>query len=143
MANALYDSFVNNQFTDSTKFIDLDDAATVIKAALVKVASGYAFSAAHDFFDDLGANIVGTPVALASKTFSGRVFDAADVTFTAVSGAAVGAVVLYKETGGAGSPTDDALIAYIDTATGLSVTPNGGDITIAWDNGTNKIFKIV
>lgn len=38
--------------------------------------------------------------------------------------------------------TDSPLIAYIDTATGLPVTPNGGDITIAWDSGANKIFKL-
>ena len=34
------------------------------------------------------------------------------------------------------------VIAFIDTATGLPVTPNGGDITITWDNGANKIFKL-
>jgi hypothetical protein len=34
------------------------------------------------------------------------------------------------------------LIAYIDTATGLPVTPGGGDIDITWDNGSNKIFKL-
>lgn len=38
--------------------------------------------------------------------------------------------------------TESPLIAYIDTATGLPVTPNGGDITIAWDSGANKIFKL-
>jgi hypothetical protein len=38
--------------------------------------------------------------------------------------------------------TDEPLIAYIDTATGLPVTPNGGDITIAWDSGANRIFKL-
>jgi len=38
--------------------------------------------------------------------------------------------------------TESPLIAYIDTATGLAVTPNGGDITIAWDSGANKIFKL-
>ena len=34
------------------------------------------------------------------------------------------------------------VVAWIDTATGLPVTPNGGDITVSWDNGTNKIFKL-
>jgi len=34
------------------------------------------------------------------------------------------------------------LIAFIDTATNLPVTPNGGDIIVAWDNGANKIFKL-
>ncbi len=46
-------------------------------------------------------------------------------------------------TGGADvAATAQRLIAYIDTATGMPVTPNGGDITIAWDNGANKIFKL-
>jgi hypothetical protein len=31
---------------------------------------------------------------------------------------------------------------YIDAATGLPLTPNGGDVTIQWDNGANKIFKL-
>ena len=34
------------------------------------------------------------------------------------------------------------LIAYIDTATGLDVTPNGSDITITWDSGASKIFSL-
>jgi hypothetical protein len=34
------------------------------------------------------------------------------------------------------------LICIFDTATNLPVTPNGGDITIQFDNGTNKIFKL-
>jgi len=28
------------------------------------------------------------------------------------------------------------------TGSGLPVTPNGGNIIVAWDNGTNKIFKL-
>jgi len=65
--------------------------------------------------------------------------DAADVTYTAVTGDPSEAVVVYKDTGVEGT---SQLIAYIDTATGLPVTPNGGDITIQWDNGINKIFKL-
>ena len=34
------------------------------------------------------------------------------------------------------------LIAWIDTATGLPIVPNGGDIIVTWDNGNNKIFKL-
>ena len=67
------------------------------------------------------------------------VADAADTTFTSVSGDTVEAIVLYKDTGDAAT---SPLIAYIDTATGLPLTPNGGDVTITWDNGANKIFKL-
>ena len=48
-------------------------------------------------------------------------------------------LVIYRDTGVEGT---SALIAYIDAATGLPITPNGGDIIVAWDNGANKIFKL-
>jgi hypothetical protein len=38
--------------------------------------------------------------------------------------------------------TAQRLIAYIDTATGLPVTPNGQNITVSFDNGSNRIFKL-
>jgi hypothetical protein len=51
------------------------------------------------------------------------------VTFTAVSGATVEALVIYRKNSGAN--TTWRLVAYIDTSvTGLPVTPNGGDITL-------------
>jgi hypothetical protein len=28
------------------------------------------------------------------------------------------------------------------TGSGLPVVPNGGNITVTWDNGTNRIFKV-
>jgi hypothetical protein len=49
------------------------------------------------------------------------------------------ALVIYKDTGMAST---SPLIAYIDTATGLPYTPSGGNIDVAWDNGSNKIFKL-
>ena len=107
-----------------------------IKAALVDTGV-YTYSAAHDFLDDL-TGIVGTAVTLGTKTTTAGVFDAADSTFTAVTGATVEAIVIYKDTGG--SPDTSQLLAYIDSGTGLPVTPNGGDITIAWN--ASGIFGI-
>lgn len=80
-----------------------------------------------------------TSGALASKTITNGTADAADVTLTAVTGSQSEALIIYKDTG---VESTSKLIAWIDTATGLPVTPNGGDITIAWDNGTNKIFTL-
>jgi hypothetical protein len=80
-----------------------------------------------------------TSGALTGKTVTAGVADAVDVTFTAVSGATVEAIVLYADSG---TEATSRLIAYIDTATGLPLTPNGGDVTVAWDNGANKIFKL-
>lgn len=78
--------------------------------------------------------------AFVSKTVTAGVADAADLTFTAVTaGAACQALVIFKDTG---TDSTSKLIAYIDTGAGLPVTPNGGDITVSWDNGANKIYKI-
>jgi hypothetical protein len=135
MANALYD-------TGRAAFLgaDVDWLADNIKAVLVDTAAYTVNLGTHDFLDDIavGARIA-TSGNLAGKTSTAGVADANDVTFTAVSGATVEAVVLYKDTGVAAT---SQLIAYIDTATGLPVTPNGGDIVVTWDNGANKIFKL-
>jgi hypothetical protein len=56
-----------------------------------------------------------------------------------VSGASCESIVVYKDTGSAAT---SPLVAFFDTATGLPVTPNGGDIIITWDSGANKIFKL-
>ena len=93
----------------------------------------YTYSAAHQFKSSL-TGIVGTPGVLASMTFALGVVDAADLTYTAVTGASVEAIVCWIDTAGADST--DPLWLYVD---GISVTPNGGNITIQWDNGANKI----
>jgi hypothetical protein len=135
MASALYDKG-REGFLDGSIDWDTDD----IRAILVDTGA-YTFSAAHDFLDDVAAPArISVSSALGSKTVTSGVADAADVTFTAVTGASVEAIILYKHTG---TDSTSRLIAYIDTASsGLPVTPNGGDITIQWDNGANKIFKL-
>lgn len=81
----------------------------------------------------------------ASKTETLGVADADDITLTTVSGEEVEYIIIGMDGGGgfvSQSGVTDFLIACIDTATGLPCTPNGGDITIAWDAGANKIFKL-
>jgi hypothetical protein len=115
---------------------DVDLLVDTIKAALLDTGT-VAYNAAHDFYNDISAGVVGTPVTLGTKTTTGGVFDAADSTFTAVTGATVEAIVIYKDTGNVAT---SQLIAFIDTGTGLPATPNGGDITIAWN--ASGIFAI-
>lgn len=105
-----------------------------VKAVLIDTGA-YTYSAAHDFLDDVAAGArIGTSGNLASKTFTGGVFDAADITITAVTGATVEAVIVYVDTGVAST---SRLLCYID---GLSLTPNGGDVTIQWN--ASGIFSI-
>lgn len=129
MASALYPSFKELLLGG-----DIDLANDTIKAALVDTGT-YTYSSAHDFYNDI-SGVVGTPGTLASKTITGGVFDAADQVYSSVSGASVEAVVLYKDTG---NTATSPLIAYID---GISVTPNGGNITVQWDSGASKIFAL-
>jgi hypothetical protein len=142
VASALFDPG-RQGFLDGS--IDWDTAS--IKVALVR---GYTFNAAHMFVSDVtgaGGTLVQTSGALTSKTVTSGVADAADVTSTAVAaGAAIPAIIVFQSsanTGGADvATTAQRLIAYIDTATGLPVTPNGQNITVSFDNGSNRIFKL-
>jgi len=142
MANALFDPGREGFLAGE---IDWDTA--VIKVSLVR---SYTFSAAHKFVSDAttaGAVLAATSAALSSKTITSGVADAADVTFSAVAtGAACSSLLVYQSsavTGGADvASSAQRLIAYIDTASGLPVTPNGGDINLAFDNGSNRIFKL-
>jgi len=106
------------------------------------VTASYVYSAAHEFWSSANANVVGTPTALSSKstTVEDACFDAADVTFNSVTGSQVTALILYKDTGSAAT---SPLIAYIDSAaSGLPVTPNGGNITVSWQATSPYIFKL-
>jgi len=98
----------------------------------------YTYNSANEFWSSASAALVGTAATLASKTVTSGTFNADDVTFTAVSGSSVEALIIYKDTGSAAT---SPLIAYIDVAaSGLPVTPNGGDITVTFN--ASGIFSI-
>lgn len=134
MANALYDKG-REGILDGT--IDMTGDVRVCL-----VASTYAQNlATDDFMADIGAADNGRSVALASKTYTAGVFDAADAILTATAAVACEALVLFQHTG---VDATARLIAYIDTpVSGLPFTPAASQVVnIAWDNGANKIFKL-
>lgn len=135
MANALYDKgregFLDGSIdydTNNIKIMLIDEADDTIDLALDE-----------DLADRAGASRVATSGNLSSKTVTAGVADAADVTFTAVTGDVSESIDMYQDTG---VEATSRLILNIDTATGLPVTPNGGDITVTWDSGANRIFKL-
>jgi hypothetical protein len=135
MANALFDAG-REGFLDGTCDWDTND----IRMIFVDHADDTPNVSTDDNLDDILAGArVATSGAFASKTVTAGVADAADVTVTAVTGDPFESLVIYKHTG---TESTARLIAFIDTATGLPLTPNGGDITVAWDNGANRIFKL-
>jgi len=117
---------------------DIDMADDTIKVVLVDVAD-YTYSDNHNALNDIPSAARVATATLASKTITNGVFDAANVTFLAVTGDPSEALVIYMDSG---VESTSYLIAYIDTATGLPVTPNGGDITVTWDDGASKIFAL-
>lgn len=125
MANLLYP-----KFKEGLLRADIDLENDSIKAVLVDT-NDYTYGAAHEFLSSVpGGAVVGTPVALSGKTFTNGTFDASDVTLTSVIGDPSEAVLLYQDTGSAAT---SRLIGLYDTATGLPVTPGGGNILITWN----------
>lgn len=133
MANALYpkakEAFLNAD-------IDLD--ADTIIIALIDTGN-YTYSATDQYRSDVANNAVISTTTLSNKTTANGVFDADDATFTSVTGANCEALIIYQDTG---TQSTSRLIAYIDSATGLPILPNGGDITVAFSGGANKIFSL-
>ena len=135
MANALYDAG-REGFLAGTIDWDTDD----IRVILSDAADYTKNLSTDDFLNDVAtAARVATSSAFTSKTVAAGVADAANVTLSTVTGDVSEELVIYQHTG---TETTSHLIANIDTATGLPVTPNGGDINITWDDGANKIFKL-
>ena len=127
MANAIYPLYKQAILSGGS---NVDLSAGTVKVALVDTGT-YTYSSSHQYYSSVSSAVVGTPATLTSKTFTSGTFDAADVTFTAVSGSTVEALVIYVDTG---SSATSPLVAYIDTSvSGFQLTPNGGDVALTWN----------
>jgi len=104
----------------------VDLSSSVVRAVLIDTGT-YTYNAAHESYDDLSGVVGSESGALGTKTFTNGTFDSANITFSAVTGNTVEAIVLFIDSG---TPATDYLIAYIDSGTNLPVTPNGGDINV-------------
>lgn len=129
MANAVYPIYKTAILSASTNVsLTVNDATDGPFCALVDTGT-YTYSAAHDFYNDL-TGIVGTDQRITTPTVgtvSQGTFDGDNLTYTAVTGNSVEALVIYRKN--AGANTTWRLVVYLDTSvTGLPVTPNGGDI---------------
>lgn len=119
---------------------DIDWDADIIKVVAVDTDDYTVDIDVHEFLSDIPvAARVATSDPLTAKTKTLGVAGAANSVFAAVTGDPFEAVVIFQDTGDAAT---SRLIAYIDTADGLPMTPNGGDINMNFDTGPNKIFKL-
>lgn len=132
MASGLYD-------TGRQAFLaaDIDWAADNIKVVAVDTSDYTVDLETDEFLDDVpGGSRISTSGNLSGKTVTAGIADASNVTLSSVTGDEISALVVYKDTGVEGT---SPLIAYIEAG---PVTPNGSNITITWDDGASKIFKL-
>jgi hypothetical protein len=141
VANAVFPK-AKEGFLDGS--IDLDTA--VIKVALVR---GYTYNSAHVFVSDVTntGTIQSTSGALQNISVTNGVFDADDITFVTPATDNNDHALLVFQSSAVGGGSDVAssaqrVIAWLDTGTGVPIKPAGGDITVRWDDGPNKIFAL-
>lgn len=141
MANSVFPK-AKEGFLDGS--IDLDTAS--IKVALVR---GYSYDSAHEFVSDVtgSGTLHATSAALTTIDVTNGVFDAADCTFTTpATDANQHSLLIFQSSAVAGgsdvASSSQRVIAFLDTGTGIPIVPAGGDITVVWDNGANKIFAL-
>ncbi len=145
MANAVYPVYKQNLLAGTAGY-DLDNDTVNDGPYCALVETGYTYSAAHDFHDDItAANISGTDQRITGPTVTNGVFSGTDLTYTAVAygGADVDTLIIYRHNSGAN--TTWPLVLFLDAGvTGLPVTPNGGNITVTWADSpaTNNIFAL-
>ena len=135
MANAIFPLAKQAFLSASINF-----TSDTIRVALLPTSA--TFNSANQFYSSYSGSVIGSPQQITSPTVTNGVFNGASVTFTAVaSGSTVGALLIYKDTG---TTTTSPLVAWIDTGSGgaISVPTNGGNITVTWDTGANKIFAL-
>jgi hypothetical protein len=112
-----------------------------VKIRAVDITVDYTYSAAHQFASSVPKYGSTTDQLATSKSFTGGVYDQADTTFPTVSASGtktIGALVGFLDLGGADSA--NPLIFYIDGFT--AIPPNGSDVAVGWDNGSNKVAAL-
>lgn len=122
---------------------DIDWTNDDIRIVLVDTALYTVDLALHDFLDDVAgpARIATMIASMTSKTSTDGVADADDVILPTVTGAESEAIIIFRDTG---DPGTSQLIAYLTSpeVSGLPVTPTGGAITVQWDSGSLRIFRL-
>jgi hypothetical protein len=125
MANSLYGKAKEKFATGAINW-----TGDNIKCALIDSAGYTPNLSTHEFLSDVGG-IEETSANLSGKTATLGACGASNVTFSGTSGNNCEYILVYKDTGVAGT---SPLIALIDTAGGLPVTL-GGNVQVTWNSG--------
>lgn len=134
MANFVSDKYRNNVLGDNT-YTNVQLDADTISAMFLDNADDTAAVSDGDLSAILSAArvpAVGSCPTVGTKTLGTvavGVFDAADTVFTSLSGDQSEQLILFKNTG---TDATAVILCAWDTATGLPLTPNGGNVTVVW-----------
>ena len=137
MANALYDKGREFCLEGAIAWLTAN-----IKVVSIDENDDVPVLATDDFLDDILAGAREFQSGnLASKTSTDGVADAADLApaFSGAAGDQFESITIFRDSGSAAT---SELLANIDTATGLPLTPDGGNIDIAWSSAGDRIFKL-
>lgn len=131
MASVIYPSFKEGLLRGDYNLINL-----TVRAVLIDTGA-YTYNSTHDFYNHI-TGVVGTESSpFTNKTIDNGLFNADDITFDSVTGNSIEAIIIFIDTG---NTHTDALVAYIDNAAGLPLTPNGGNINVVWS--ASGIFQL-
>jgi hypothetical protein len=130
MASQFYNDFIDAEFgapIHSVIDLNTDD----IREILIDEGTDAFNPADQDLADITGGARVSVSANLTSKTVGvvgDGVFDHADETHTAVTGASIESITYYKHSG---TESTSPLISNHDNWSNLPLTPNGGNIVVA------------
>jgi len=151
MANYLYDTgrqgFLTTvtvgAFTGQIDWVNDTFGVALLDNSTVDFSAGQAtYASVQDILtQDGNALFARTTLTNTTGITGDGTASADDAVFTAVPGPGEAeAVIIYRDN--ATVDADNVLVAYIDSATNLPVTLNGGDVTVVWDAGSGRIFKL-
>lgn len=133
MATIIHDDFRDAQLGNPTHSVIDFDTDNIDVSLLDQTDSGTITAATVDYDEvDTATVVATTDVASPTVGVVGTgVFDAADTTFSSVTGDAADYLVLWKNSGSAA--TSPLAVTFDSATTGLPVTPNGGNIVVTWN----------
>jgi hypothetical protein len=143
VANSFVNAFLNGILGAHATRVVLSTDTIKIGLLDFGAAAGVPDPVLDDFWDDWSSGLIGSLYTLGAKTVGTVAAGVFDNTvdpapaFTAVSGATVEGLGVIKDTG---TPSTSNLICFFDTATGLPLTPNGGDVNLTFN--ASGIFKV-
>ena len=136
----------NSMYTKGREHILLGDVAWLsadIKVVSVDETDDVPTLATDEFLDPdiLAGAREFTSGNFASKTSTLGTADAADLSpaFSSATGDQFESITIYVDSGVA---TTSELLVNIDTATGLPLTPDGGNIDITWSSAADRIYTV-